>query len=125
MLELLFATKNIPTYHGQDPAGDLSWGRDVGDPGLCDQDVEEEEGQQEGAEDAPAEPPVHAQLSVQHEVEVSCQCARSIDPVDPDHLHRGEAEDEDGTAVVVHHLQHDLTPGCDVEQANTVSYISK
>ena len=56
------------------------------------------------------------------EVEVSGQGARPIDPVDGDDLHRGEGEDEDGATVVVHHLQHDLTPGCHIEQPDTITW---
>ena len=76
---------------------------------MGEQDIEEEEGEEEGAEDAPAEPPVHTELHPEHEVEVSGELVRAVDPVDGDHLHRDEGEDKDGAAVVVHHLQHDLT----------------
>ena len=53
------------------PARQLGRDGDVGDPGLGEQHVEEEERQEERTDEAPAYPPVEAQLGLQHEVQVT------------------------------------------------------
>ena len=59
------------TYQGNNPSRHLSRKRDIRNPGLGEEDVKEKEGEEQGAEDAPAKPPVHAELHPQHEVEIS------------------------------------------------------
>ena len=109
------------TYQGDNPSRHLSWKWDIRNSGLGKEDVEEEKGEEDGAENAPAEPPVNTELHSQHEVEVSGDLVSAVDPVDGDHLHRDEGEDEHGASVVVHHLQHDLPSWRHVEQTNPIA----
>ena len=113
------------TYCCHYPAGNLSSQGNIWYAGLGEENVEEEEGEEDGTEDAPAEPPVDTELGVQHEVEVPGEGAGPVDPVDGDDLHRGEGEDEDGAPVVVHHLQHHLPTGGDIEQPDTIAWSNK
>ena len=78
------------TYQGNNPSRHLSRKRDIRNPGLGEEDVKEKEGEEQGAEDTPAEPPVHAELHPQHEVEISSKLVGAVDPVDGNHLHGDE-----------------------------------
>ena len=57
---------------------------------------------------------------VNNKVHLHSYEARPIDPIESDDLAGGEGQDEDGAAVVVDHLEHDLTPGSHIEETKSV-----
>ena len=99
----------------------MCWVGYVGHPSLGEQNIEEQEGKKNGTENTPAEPPVDTQLHVEHEVEVSSDLIGSIDPSNGHDLHSSQGQDEDGSSVIVHHLQHYLAARRHIEQTNAIT----
>ena len=90
-------------------------------PVLGEENVEEEEREDDGTEETPAQPPVDAQLGVQHEVEISGDGSHPVDTADCQDGDCDESEEEESSNIEIHHTQYCHAPGCHIEQPNTVT----